>query len=224
MIVNGEVATEDGFRVMHFMTTQTIRDERYRLAIDGELPLAPENTIAGRVHHTHGVVLPIMPTDEGPAFQPVPTALELPNGGTQSFIHAMWEREELVEAPFAGWSAPTAEDGGDGTEGTGTEGSADFGLGGDAQAWEGQAPADIEGEGNPTLTLEAGTAYALVWENLDGIQHGFAIEDRNGEDLLATDLVGEQGATQTVEFTASEEMAEYHCQVHPDSMRGGIEL
>jgi len=61
--VNGEVATEDGFRVIHFMTTQTVRDERYRMmALDEEMPLAPDETIAGRIHHTHGVVLPIRPT------------------------------------------------------------------------------------------------------------------------------------------------------------------
>jgi len=38
VIVNGEVATDDGFRVIHFMTTQTVRDRDYRLAIDEELP------------------------------------------------------------------------------------------------------------------------------------------------------------------------------------------
>ncbi|WP_254611695.1 hypothetical protein [Haloterrigena gelatinilytica] len=64
--VNGEVATEDGFRVIHFMTTQTVRDERYRMAVDEELPLASDETIAGRIHHTHGVVLPIRPT-RGPS-------------------------------------------------------------------------------------------------------------------------------------------------------------
>lgn len=222
VIVDGEVATEDGFRVMHFMTTQTVRDERYRLALDEELPLAPENTIAGQVHHTHGVILPIKPTPEGPVHAPVPTAFELPNGETQPFIHAMWEQEELVEAPFANWSPQTDET--DTAEDDGTTDSADVRLDGDASAWRGRAPADIEGEENPTLTLEAGTDYTLVWENLDGVQHNFAIEDENGEDVLASDLVGEKGATQTVEFTASEEMAEYYCQVHPTTMRGSIEV
>ncbi|WP_458205906.1 hypothetical protein [Haladaptatus sp. NG-SE-30] len=61
--VNGEVA--DTNKVVHFMTTQTVRDKDYRLAIDEELPLKPENTIAGKVHHTHGVVLPIKGAPEG---------------------------------------------------------------------------------------------------------------------------------------------------------------
>ncbi len=222
VIVNGDVATQDGFRVMHFMTTQTIRDERYNLALGEQLPLAPENTIAGQVHHTHGVVLPIRPTDEGPVFDPVPTALELPNGETQPFIHAMWEQDELVEAPFADWAPPSEgdEDG----ETTTPDGAADIELGGRAPGWQGRAPSGIEGTTNPTLTLQAGTDYTLVWENLDGIQHNFAITDANGEDLLATDLVGERGATQSVQFTASPEMAEYYCQVHPETMRGPIEI
>ncbi|ADQ68934.1 hypothetical protein C499_06880 [Halogeometricum borinquense DSM 11551] len=100
VLVNGEVATEDGFRVIHFMTTQTVRDQDYRLALDEELPLPAESTIAGRAHHTHGVVLPIRPTPDGPVFDPVPTAFELPNGNPQPFIHAMWEQEELVNSPF----------------------------------------------------------------------------------------------------------------------------
>lgn len=221
VIVNGEVATTDGFRVMHFMTTQTLRDKRYRLVLDEELPLAPENTIAGQVHHTHGVVLPIMPTEEGPVFKPVPTALQLPNGKTQPFIHAMWEQEELVEGPFANWTPPTGEDE---AKGNGTEVDADFRLGGDAHAWQGQLPTAIKGTKNPSLTVKAGATYTLVWENLDGIQHNFAIANQNGEDVLATDFLGEKGATQTVEFTASKEMAEYYCQVHPNSMRGSIKI
>ncbi|WP_226479685.1 cupredoxin domain-containing protein [Natrinema amylolyticum] len=222
--VNGELATEEGFRVIHFMTTQTVRDERYRMALDEEMPLAPENTIAGQVHHTHGVVLPIRPTDDGPVYDPVPTAFELPNGETQPFIHAMWEQDEIVEGPFADWEFPGAGDDQE-TDGNGdADAQADIRLVGTASAWEGDAPDDIAGTENPTLSLEEGTEYVLVWENGDGLQHNFAIEDESGEDLLATDLMGEQGATQSVTFTASAEMAEYYCQVHPSSMRGSIDV
>ncbi|WP_245977780.1 cupredoxin domain-containing protein [Halopiger aswanensis] len=226
--VNGERATTDGFRVFHFMTTQTVRDERYRLAIDEELPLAPEETIAGQIHHTHGVVLPIRPTPEGPVYDPVPTAMELPDGRTQPFIHAMWEQEELVEGPFAEWEFP-----GQGADGESSDGESDSADGtadadvrliGEASAWQGAAPDAIADAENPTLQLEAGTEYALVWENGDGLQHNFAIADESGADLLATDLVGEEGATQTVTFTASEAMSEYYCQVHPQNMRGTIEI
>ena len=106
VVVNGEVADEN--KVIHFMTTQTVRDADYRIALDEELPLPPDNTPAGLVHHTHGVVLPIKGTPDGPVFDPVRTAFELPNGQNQPFIHAMWEQEELVSAPFRRWT-PTDE-------------------------------------------------------------------------------------------------------------------
>ncbi|ELZ10198.1 hypothetical protein C478_14927 [Natrinema thermotolerans DSM 11552] len=222
--VNGERATEEGMRVVHFMTTATVRDERYRMVLDEELPLAPAETIAGQIHHTHGVVLPIRPTPDGPVYDPVPTAFELPNGETQPFIHAMWEQDEIVEGPFADWEFPG--DGGetpaDGDDGTDTQ--ADIRLVGETSGWQGAAPDTIAGTENPTLSLEAGTEYTLVWENGDGLQHNFAIEDESGEDVLETDLLGEEGATQSVTFTASAEMAAYYCQVHPNSMRGTIDV
>lgn len=46
----------------------------------------------------------------------------------------------------------------------------------------------------------------------------------SGEDLLSTDLMGEEGATQSVTFTATTEMAEYYCQVHPEAMRGPVDV
>jgi hypothetical protein len=220
--INGELATEEGFRVIHFMTTQTVRDAQYDMALDERMPLEPSNTIAGQIHHTHGVVLPIRPTDEGPVYDPVPTAFELPNGDTQPFIHAMWEQDEIVEAPFADWEFPGAEDE-QAADGNGeTDAEADIRLVGETQGWQGEAPDDISGTENPTLELEAGSEYVLVWENGDGLQHNFAIEDENGEDLLASAFMSDEGSTQTVTFTASAEMAEYYCQVHPDSMRGSI--
>lgn len=223
--INGERATTDGMRVIHFMTTQTVRDERYRMALDEEMPLKPENTIAGKIHHTHGVVLPIKPTPEGPTFAPVPTAYDLPNGETQPFIHAMWEQEE-IEGPFANWNFPGAESGNQQATGGGGNAAsqADFRLVGEASAWQGTKPKAIAGTENPTLTLKEGTEYTLVWKNGDGLQHNFAIQDGNGNDLLDSDLMGQQGATQTVTFTASAEMAEYYCQVHPRSMRGSIKM
>lgn len=221
VIINGEVATEDGFRVIHFMTTQTIRDRNYQLAIDEELPLMPDETIAGQSHHTHGVVLPIRPTPDGPVFDPVPTAFELPNGETQPFIHAMWEQDEVVEGPFADWEFTTDEDDEQDEEETT---AADIELGGATPGWEGVAPAAIKGETNPPLELEAGGEYALVWENRDGLPHNFVIEDEAGESLVETEIISEEGATQEVTFTASEEMAEYYCGVHPESMRGTVEI
>lgn len=91
--------------------------------------------------------------------------------------------------------------------------------------WEGVSPSDIEGETNPTLTLESGSDYTLTWTNADGVPHDFAIEDGDGNDIVGpTEQVTEEGETQTVEFTATEEMSEYYCSVHPQSMRGSIEI
>jgi plastocyanin len=101
----------------------------------------------------------------------------------------------------------------------------EFELDGVTSGWEGVAPSDIEGETNPTLTLEAGKDYTLTWTNADGAPHDFAIEDGEGNDIVGpTDRVREQGATQTIEFTATEEMSEYYCSVHPQSMRGPIQI
>ena len=97
-------------------------------------------------------------------------------------------------------------------------------LGGEVQGWQGRAPSSIEGTVNPTLNLEAGTEYTVVWENLDGQPHDFDIRNESGESVVDSDIISEQGATTEVTFTASEEMATYVCSVHPTSMRGDIQL
>lgn len=98
--VNGEVT--DKMKVIHAMTTETVRDKNYHLAHASELPLAKENTIAGQKHHTHLVVLPITVTKNGPKYEPVETAFSLPNGKMQPFLHVMYEQDQLVKAEFAG--------------------------------------------------------------------------------------------------------------------------
>lgn len=97
-------------------------------------------------------------------------------------------------------------------------------LVGRAGGWEGVAPADIEGQTNPTLALTAGQDYTVTWENGDGASHNFAIRDANGDNILSSEFMSEQGATQSVEFTASEEMAQYVCEVHPGTMVGDVQI
>lgn len=99
-----------------------------------------------------------------------------------------------------------------------------FELGGVTPGWEGRAPSSIEGETNPTLELEAGQTYEITWENVDGQPHDIAILDENEAELVGTEIIEEQGATQTLEFEATEEMAEYYCSVHPTSMRGDVQI
>ncbi|WP_254861972.1 PQQ-dependent sugar dehydrogenase [Halovivax gelatinilyticus] len=97
-------------------------------------------------------------------------------------------------------------------------------LDGQSDGWIGRAPEAIEDERNPTLELESGETYEVVWENVDGVAHNFVIIDEAGEHLLETDLVSEEGETQSVEFEADAEMTEYYCAPHPQTMRGEIAI
>ncbi|EMA46120.1 PQQ-dependent sugar dehydrogenase [Halococcus saccharolyticus] len=95
-------------------------------------------------------------------------------------------------------------------------------LGGEVAGWQGRAPEPITGETNPTLDLEPETDYRVVWENLDGIGHNFALLDSEENVLERTEVMSEEGDTQSFEFTAREEMAEYVCEPHITSMQGSI--
>jgi len=95
-------------------------------------------------------------------------------------------------------------------------------LGGEIAGWQGRVPDSIAGETNPTLRLEAGTTYRVVWENLDGMGHNFALLDDDGNVLERTQVMSEEGETQTLTFTAREAMAEYVCQPHITSMHGAV--
>lgn len=87
--------------------------------------------------------------------------------------------------------------------------------------WEGVTPAEIEGQTNPTLSLEAGVDYTVTWTNEDGQPHNFVLRDADGNDIVRSDIIEE--GSQTVEFTASEDMATYLCEVHPNTMVGDVE-
>lgn len=89
--------------------------------------------------------------------------------------------------------------------------------------WLGESPAAIEGTNNPTLQVEAGKTYTITWVNVDGKTHNLVIVDDEGYQILRTELEPEQGAVQTVQFEATENMGEYYCEIHPRSMRGQFE-
>ncbi|MDY6764872.1 MAG: CARDB domain-containing protein, partial [Halobacteria archaeon] len=95
-------------------------------------------------------------------------------------------------------------------------------LGGETDGWQGRSPESIAGETNPTLNLTAGQRYRVVWENVDGAPHNFVIRDKQGNEMRRTQII--TSGTQTVEFTAKEEMGRYHCEVHPESMTGDIRV
>jgi plastocyanin len=95
-------------------------------------------------------------------------------------------------------------------------------LGGRKTGWIGRAPESIAGKRNPTLRLQPGKAYRVVWMNLDGADHNFMIHTADEKILVRTNIMGNQGATQRVTFTAKKAMHEYHCQVHPGLMAGEV--
>lgn len=95
LYINGEQV--DDHRVMHLMTTEVVRDRDYNLAFSQDLPLGlDERHIREQDHHTHLMMPPIRGVPgEGPVFDPVPTAFELPNGKSQPFMHIMFEQDVL---------------------------------------------------------------------------------------------------------------------------------
>ncbi|MFC7007935.1 cupredoxin domain-containing protein [Halalkalicoccus salilacus] len=134
----------------------------------------------------------------------------MPNGGTTRFSR----RKVLITAGAIGVGAAAG-----GFASAQQEQGQEFQLEGETSGWVGSG-----GETNPTLSLQAGTDYTVTWENTDGAIHDFAIRDSNGETLVQSDPINEEGATQTVEFTASEDMATYLCTYHPQTMVGDLEV
>ena len=97
-------------------------------------------------------------------------------------------------------------------------------LGGDTAGWVGRSPDSISGDTNPTIELDAGTKYRITWENVDGKPHNIVISNRSGGTMKRTEVITEQGATQSVTFTATPKTGSYVCEVHPTSMRGEFDL
>lgn len=97
-------------------------------------------------------------------------------------------------------------------------------FGGEVAAWRGRTPSEIEGEDNPTIELQAGEEYEFWFENIDGAPHNITMQDADGNTIVQSDLVQEEGATASVTFTATPEMAQYICTIHPTTMVGDVEV
>ena len=111
-----------------------------------------------------------------------------------------------------------------GVGGVGMAQSAEIELDAQVSGWVGRSPPEIAGETNPTLTLEPGQTYRVAWTNADGVPHNFAITDGDGNRPVSSEIVEQEGASQTVEFDVTPAMAEYLCEVHPQTMRGQLSL
>jgi plastocyanin len=98
----------------------------------------------------------------------------------------------------------------------------------DAQTdgWIGVEPEEIADDENPTLTLQDGESYEIGWEEGDGESHNIELVDDNDEVVedYETEESEEGGDDQFIEFDATDEIGEYVCRVHPEAMRGEIEI
>lgn len=103
-----------------------------------------------------------------------------------------------------------------------TEVAETFELQGEIGGWVGVSPDYIEGEQNPTLVMEPGEDYEVIWENVDGASHNFAIEDESNNVFVETDYASSIGATESVTFTAEEGFDNYVCHPHRKTMRGQV--
>ena len=153
-----------------------------------------------------------------------------PQGGEGTTDGPVVDTETATETPA---ETGTGTDGGAGTgtatgtgAATGTAGpvGTSYQFRGVVQGWMGQAPPRIEGQQNPTLQLQAGQQYEVTWTNGDGVPHNFTIQDAEGNALAQTETISEQGASLTLTFTASQEMTQYICTIHPNTMVGNIEI
>ena len=129
-----------------------------------------------------------------------------------------------VSLSVAGCIGDDDEEPDDETDEEAWEGVDEIVLEGWTQGWEGVEPAVIEGETNPTLVLFEGETYEITWENMDGDSHNIVLLDDAGEHLEETELMSEEGETQTLEFEATDQMVEYYCEPHAGTMIGDVEV
>ncbi|WIV67835.1 plastocyanin/azurin family copper-binding protein [Natrialbaceae archaeon AArc-T1-2] len=99
-------------------------------------------------------------------------------------------------------------------------------LDGPTSGWIGVSPDHIDGVENPTLGLVEGREYEITWNNTDGGNHNIAMIDENDEVVedYETDVMSDEGESQTLTFTATDEIAQYFCAPHPTQMRGDVEI
>ena len=96
-------------------------------------------------------------------------------------------------------------------------------FGGEVAAWHPRWEGASD-QTNPTVELQAGTQYEFWFENLDGAPHNMTIQDAEGNTVVQSQLVTGEGSTASVTFTATPQMAQYICTVHPTTMVGDLNV
>lgn len=97
-------------------------------------------------------------------------------------------------------------------------------LEGTVRNWVGVEPAPIEGLENPTLLLFEGREYTIEWINGDGVPHNLQIRDEDDDALVETDLLDQEGASESLTVEATAAMDSYVCAPHESTMAGAIEV
>lgn len=180
IIVNGKTIDRDKW--VHFMTTQNVRDRNYNFVTSDGLPLMPDQTFSGQVHHTHVIVRPIKITPDGPVFDPIKTEFTLPNGMKQPFIHVMFEQDKIVQDAFKDWM-PKA-----------TAISKQLSVPSNAIIIEGK-----EFSMTPNnVTVNKGDDVTIVFKNVGRVAHSFQIDDL---DIHTTPIT--PGESTTISFKAN---------------------
>lgn len=97
---------------------------------------------------------------------------------------------------------------------------------GSTGGWIGIGPDEIDGEENPTISLQEGESYEIGWTEGDGGEHNIAIRNEDGDviDDLSTSLTSDPDDDQWLEIEATDEMADYVCEPHLGTMVGDIEV
>jgi hypothetical protein len=100
LLVEGEVTSDrNRDRIIHLMTTQSVRTRDYTLAIDEELPLGAEGNpdpYLDSTEVTHVFLPPIKQTADGPRRVALQPEFTLPNGDPQPFIHFMFDENTVT--------------------------------------------------------------------------------------------------------------------------------
>ncbi|MCU4926071.1 hypothetical protein OB905_08735 [Halobacteria archaeon AArc-dxtr1] len=96
--------------------------------------------------------------------------------------------------------------------------------------WACTYPPELAGTDNPTLRLEPGSVYRIIFTvSPEGSEHDVtldSVETASSQDefLMQTDSVHDAGETQELVFEATEELFSYYSTVNPSRQRGFIDV
>lgn len=76
---------------------------------------------------------------------------------------------------------------------------------------------------NPTITLTANTNNVIQITNPTDVKHEFVIES-NGEEVAASGDIAPDASGKMSFTSATSGVFEYHCEYHPDTMKGTINV